>query len=83
MKMKTLKPGDVIKPKKEVKKDLKSTFNRTRNIKEVLSQIMDSIAQEERELWRLVKELYPETKDFHLAFDSKTGNILVKNKLHN
>jgi hypothetical protein len=77
MRIKQLKPNDVIDVKEEHKKILEGFMDRESGIKSGLTFLSEALKQANNQTWKMINALYPETKGFICNLDSKEMKIKV------
>ena len=77
MRTKQIKPGDIINVKEEHKEVLEGFMDRESGIKSGLTFLSEALKLANKQTWKMVNALYPETKDFICNINSKDMKIKV------
>ena len=72
------KVGDVIKFKREVKRELANRFNDIRFLDSEIERLSISTRKKERLLWDFIYEVNPDIKEFELSYNYKNQTIMIK-----
>lgn len=80
MKTKELKPGDIIEVREDLKELFGEWFKDLNYLQAGIEALITSHIGKSREIWKRIEILYPETKDWKITHNAKTGNLTLIRK---